>query len=62
MNWMIDMNEELKSNKMFGLRNGTIKSFIRKEITVGVAGQMGKWKRDQELRCGHVIFVMPVRH
>lgn len=56
------MNEELKSNKMFGLRNGTIKSFIRKEITAGVAGQMGKWKRDQELRCGHVIFVMPVRH
>lgn len=35
MNWMIDMNEELKSNKIFGLRNGTIKSFIRKEITEG---------------------------
>lgn len=32
------MNEEVKvNNKVFGLRNGTVeKSFIRKEITIGI--------------------------
>lgn len=51
---MIDMNEEVKANKMFGFQNKTLeKSFTGKKIFAEVAGQTEKWKRN-EFRFGHL--------
>lgn len=44
------MNEKVKDNKLFGLRNGTMEEpFSRKEITTGIAGQMGKGREIRSL-------------
>lgn len=63
MDWMIDMNEEVKDNKMFGLQNGTMENlFTGKKISAEVACQMKKWKKNEEFRFSRVTFEMPIRH
>lgn len=60
---MMDMSEDVKVNRVFGLGNGIVeKSFNRKQIAKNLSRLDGKMEEKSGFRFGHVTFEMPIRH